>query len=47
MRAKLNGAQILFQEQTSVLSAKAFMIFMKVETFSPFVYSYSLVNRHV
>lgn len=41
MRAKLNGAQILFQEQTSVMSTKAFVIFMEVDTFLPFVYSYS------
>lgn len=39
MRAKLNNAQISLQKQTSVMSAKAFSIFMKVETFSPFVYA--------
>lgn len=39
MRANLNNAQISLQKQTSVMSAKAFSIFMNVETFSPFVYA--------
>jgi len=47
MKVKISDAQVLLQKQTSVMSAKAFLIFKKVETFSPFVYSYFLVSRGV